>query len=205
MEIDIKIEYGNSYKNSGRRQWHPTPVLLPRKSHGWRSLVGCSPWGHKSQTRLSDFTFPFHFHALEKEMAIHSSVLTWRISRTVEPGGLQSMVTRVGHNLDTEHACILQSSASYRFNFLKLLEVLYLNIFYWSCNISTTIVVGLQCSVNFCCIGKWFTYVWKWQPTSVFLLGESHGRDPGRLQSKGSQNVRYDWSDFMHFYAKHFD
>ena len=30
-----------------RRQWHPTPVLLPRKSHGWRSLVGCSPWGHK--------------------------------------------------------------------------------------------------------------------------------------------------------------
>ena len=188
-----------------RRKWQITPVFLPGKSHGWRSLVGCSPWGHKSQTRLSDFTFPFHFHALEKEMAIHSSVLTWRISRTVEPGGLQSMVTRVGHNLDTEHACILQSSASYRFNFLKLLEVLYLNIFYWSCNISTTIVVGLQCSVNFCCIGKWFTYVWKWQPTSVFLLGESHGRDPGRLQSKGSQNVRYDWSDFMHFYAKHFD
>ena len=30
-----------------RRQWHPTPVLLPGKSHGWRSLVGCSPWGHK--------------------------------------------------------------------------------------------------------------------------------------------------------------
>jgi len=29
-----------------RRQWHPTPVLLPRKSHGWRNLVGCSPWGH---------------------------------------------------------------------------------------------------------------------------------------------------------------
>ena len=30
----------------GRRQWHPTPVLLPGKSHGWRSLLGCSPWGH---------------------------------------------------------------------------------------------------------------------------------------------------------------
>ena len=40
-----------------RRQWHPTPVLLRRKSHGWRSLVGCSPWGRQSQTRLSDFTF----------------------------------------------------------------------------------------------------------------------------------------------------
>ena len=36
--------------NRGRRQWHPTPVLLPGKSHGRRSLVGCNPWGHKSQT-----------------------------------------------------------------------------------------------------------------------------------------------------------
>ena len=59
-----------------RRQWHPTPVLLPGKSHGWRSLVGCSPWG---RTWLSDFTFTFHFYALEKEMATHSSVLAWRI------------------------------------------------------------------------------------------------------------------------------
>ena len=41
-----------------RRQWHPTPVLLPGKSHGWRSLVGCSPWGHKE----SDMTEHFHFH-----------------------------------------------------------------------------------------------------------------------------------------------
>src|SRR5574337_744492 len=97
-------------------QWHPTPVLLPGKSHGRRSLVGCSPWGReeldtterlhfhfslscigegngnslqysclenpmdgggwlaavhgvvKSWTRLSDFTFTFHFHGLEKEM-----------------------------------------------------------------------------------------------------------------------------------------
>ena len=65
-----------------RRQWHPTPVLLPRKSHGRRSLVGCSPWGRQSRTRLSDFTFTFHFHALEKEMATHSSVLAWRISGT---------------------------------------------------------------------------------------------------------------------------
>ena len=53
----------------------PTPVLLPGKSHGWRGLVGCSPWGRKSWTGLSDFTFTFHFHALEKEMASHSSFL----------------------------------------------------------------------------------------------------------------------------------
>ena len=41
-----------------RRQWHPTPVLLPGKSHGWRSLVGCSPWRHKE----SDKTERLHFH-----------------------------------------------------------------------------------------------------------------------------------------------
>ena len=49
-----------------RRQWHPTSVLLPGKSHGWRSLVGCSPWGHSSQTWLSDFTFTFSFSCTGK-------------------------------------------------------------------------------------------------------------------------------------------
>ena len=44
--------------NIQRRQWHPTPVLLPGKSHGWRSLVGCSPWGRKE----SDTTERLHFH-----------------------------------------------------------------------------------------------------------------------------------------------
>ena len=53
----------------------------------------------KSGTRLSDFTFTFHFHALEKEMATHSSVLAWRIPGTGEPGGLPSMGShRVGHD-----------------------------------------------------------------------------------------------------------
>ena len=52
-----------------------------------------------SRTRLRDFTFTFHFHALEKEMATHSSVLAWRIPGTGEPGGLPSMGShRVGHN-----------------------------------------------------------------------------------------------------------
>ena len=44
-----------------RRQWHPTPVLLPGESCGRRSLVGCSPWGRQSRTGLSNFTFTFHF------------------------------------------------------------------------------------------------------------------------------------------------
>ena len=53
----------------------------------------------KSRTRLSDFTFTFHFHALEKEMATHSSVLALRIPGTGEPGGLPSMGShRVGHD-----------------------------------------------------------------------------------------------------------
>ena len=53
----------------------------------------------EGRTRLSDFSFTFHFHALEKEMATHSSVLAWRIPGTGEPGGLQSMGSRrVGHN-----------------------------------------------------------------------------------------------------------
>ena len=130
-----------------RRRWHPTPVLLPGKSHGWRSLVGCSPCGHEesdtterlhfhlslscieegngnplqcsclenprdggawwaavsgvaqSRTRLNDFTFTFHFHALGKEMATHSSVLAWRIPGTGLPGGLPSMGShRVRHD-----------------------------------------------------------------------------------------------------------
>ena len=61
----------------------------------WAAVCGVS----KSQTRLSDFTFTFHFHALEKEMATHSSVLVWRIPGTGEPGGLLSMGPhRVGHD-----------------------------------------------------------------------------------------------------------
>jgi len=77
----------------------PTPVLLPGKSHGRRSLVGCTHGVAKSRTPLRDFTFTFHFHALEKEMATHPSVLAWRILGTGEPGGLPSMGShRVGHD-----------------------------------------------------------------------------------------------------------
>ena len=61
----------------------------------WAAVHGVA----KSQTRLSDFTFTFHFQALEKEMATHSSVLAWRIPGTGEPGGLPSMGShRVGHD-----------------------------------------------------------------------------------------------------------
>ena len=69
-------------------------LKIPRTEEPGR----CSPWGC-DRTRLSDFTFTFHFHALEKEMATHSSVLAWRIRGTGEPGGLPSMGShRVRHD-----------------------------------------------------------------------------------------------------------
>ena len=99
----------------------------PRDGGAWRAGVrGVA----KSWTRLSDFTLIFHFHALEKEMATHSSVLVWRIPGTEEPGGLESVGSlRVGHD--------------------------------WATSLS------------------FFTFMhWrrKWQPTPVFLSGESQGR-----------------------------
>ena len=61
----------------------------------WAAVHGVT----KSRTQLSDFTFTFHFHALEKEIATHSSVLAWRIPGTGEPGGLPSLGShRVGHD-----------------------------------------------------------------------------------------------------------
>ena len=68
----------------------------PRDGGAWRAAVhGVA----KSRTRLSDFTFTVHSHALEKEVATHSSALAWRIPGTGEPGGLQSMGShRVGRD-----------------------------------------------------------------------------------------------------------
>ena len=76
----------------------------------------------KSLTRLSDFPFTFHFHALEKEMATHSSVLAWSIPGTVEPGGLPSVGShRVGHDwsdLAAAAAVVLLSRRYYYSHFV---------------------------------------------------------------------------------------
>ena len=84
-----------------RREGNGTPLQYsclenPMDGGAWQAAVhGVA----RSWTRLSDFTFPFNFHALEKEMATHSSVLAWRIPGTGEPGGLPSMGPhRVGHD-----------------------------------------------------------------------------------------------------------
>ena len=68
----------------------------PMDGGAWKAIVHVVA---KSRTQLSDFTFTFHFRALEKEMATHSSVLAWRITGTEEPGGLPFMGShRVGHD-----------------------------------------------------------------------------------------------------------
>ena len=81
---------------------HPSVLAwkLPMDRGAWWAAVrGVA----KSRTRLSDFTFIFHFHASEKEMATHSNVLAWRIPGTGEPGGLPSVGShRVGHEDTTE-------------------------------------------------------------------------------------------------------
>ena len=71
------------------------PWKIPRMEEPGR----LQSMGSQSRTQLNDFTFTFHFHALEKELATHSNVLAWRIPGTVEPGGLPSMGShRVGHD-----------------------------------------------------------------------------------------------------------
>ena len=100
-----------------RRQWHPTPVLLPGKSMdggAWKAAVHGVAEG---RTRLSDFTFIFHFHALEKEMATHSSGLAWRIPGTGEPGGLPSMgLHRVRHDRSDLAAAAAAAAMKYQRN-----------------------------------------------------------------------------------------
>ena len=78
----------------------------------WAAVHGVA----KSQTRLSDFTFTFHFHPLEKEMATRSSVLAWRIPGAAEPGGLPSMGSHiVGHDWSD-----LAAAAAARTRYLEL-------------------------------------------------------------------------------------
>ena len=81
----------------------------------WAAVHGVA----KSRTRLSDLTFTFHFHALEKEMATHSSVLAWRIPGMAEPGGLPSMgLHRVGHDWQDLAAAAAAAAAVTLYYFL---------------------------------------------------------------------------------------
>ena len=104
----------------------------------------------KSRTRLSDFPFTFHFHALEKEMAPHSSVLAWRIPGTRELGGLPSMGShRVGH--DWSDLATAAAAASLLKGLTKFFEVWLLSVF--ECHFS---VLFCLCMPG-CCL---FSRVW---------------------------------------------
>ena len=103
----------------------------------WAAVHGVA----KSRTWLSDFTFTFHFHALEKEMATHSSVLAWRIPGTGEPGGLLSLGShRVRHDWSD-----LAAAAAY-----KLLSDLWIGCFYFfPLSINTVLLHRLELPVYY--------------------------------------------------------
>ena len=76
----------------------PTPVLFPGKSHGWRSLVGCSPWGHYESDMTEQLHFHFSLSCTGEGNGNPLQFLAWRIPGMGEPGGLPSMGShRVGH------------------------------------------------------------------------------------------------------------
>ena len=84
----------------------------------WAAVHGIA----KSRTRMSDFTFTFHFHALEKEMATHSSVLAWRIPGTGEPGGLPSMGShKVGHDWSNLAAAVVPNNVPNNGTYIRYL------------------------------------------------------------------------------------
>ena len=98
LEWDVYIKF-HSRNKYGEGNGNPLQYSCLENPMGggawWAAVHGVA----ESWTRLSDFTFTFHFHALEKEMATHSSVLAWRIPGMGEPGGLPSMgLHRVGHD-----------------------------------------------------------------------------------------------------------
>ena len=90
--VDVSVTNGESNGNPLQYSCLENPMY---GGAWWAAVLGVA----KSRTRLSDFTFTFHFHALEKEMATDSSVLAWRIPGTREPGELPSLGShRVGHD-----------------------------------------------------------------------------------------------------------
>ena len=128
--IDYFLNYFSLLKYLWRRQWHPTPVLLPGKSRGQRSLVGCSPWGPEEWDTTEWLHFHFSLSCIGEGNGNPPQCSCLENPRDGEAGGLPSMgLHRVGHD--------------------------------WATSLSL------------------FTFMhWrkKWQPTPVFLPGESQGR-----------------------------
>ena len=147
---------------------------MPGKSHGWRSL--------------SDFIFNFHFHALEREMATHSSVLAWSIPGTGEPGGLPSLGShRVGHDCSDLAAAAAATRSSNRF--IKC----YLRP--WGCPAGSEVKNPPARAGDADSIPGLGRFPWRkeWQPAPIFLaLRIPQTEEPGGLQFTGSQRIKHD-------------
>ena len=85
---DCADHYSTSSSNKIIETWHPIPVLLPGKSHGRKSLVGCSPRGREESDTTERLHFHFSLSGIGEGNGNHSSVLAWRIPVMGEPGGL---------------------------------------------------------------------------------------------------------------------
>ena len=98
------------YRVFWRRQWHPTPVLWPGKPHGQRSLVGCSPWGHKESDTTERLYFQFSLSCIREGNGNPLQCSCLENPREGEPGGLLSMGShRVGHDESDLAAAAAQS------------------------------------------------------------------------------------------------
>ena len=113
----------------------------------WAAVHGVA----KSQTQLSNFTFTFHFHALEKEMATHSSNLAWRIPGTEETGGLSSLGShRVGHDWSdlavavaiSIYADKIHALLNFNHDLLKIILIFFFNLWIWSYKVGAYNMAG---------------------------------------------------------------
>ena len=129
-----------SRMNNWRRQWHPTPVLLPGKSHGWSSLVGYSAWGRKE----SDMTEWLHFHfslsCIGEGNGNRLQCSCLENPRDGEPGGLPSMGShRVGHDWGDLAAAAAEWTMFYNLNMQVYYDIILSFLLIIICIISKSV------------------------------------------------------------------
>ena len=99
MRICLENHYMSFIRHLVSSKWHPTPVLLPGKSHGWRSLVGCSPWGRQESGTTERLHFDFSLSCIGEGNGNPLQYSCLENPRDGEPSGLLSMGShKVGHD-----------------------------------------------------------------------------------------------------------